>query len=319
MDEMPRTTGIPVVDFSGFLSGTADQRRAVAKQIGTACESVGFLYLSNHGVPADALERIFAAAKAFFGLPQDRLMAIEATRLHYRGYLPLSVRTYAATGLPDVFEAFKMQLDLPLDDPDVLAGKPLHQVNKWPDGMPEWRSEVLSYWARMESLSHDLLRAFALALDEPEETFLSFYRKPLAQLSLLHYPSKPARAPAEQWSMQPHTDTGAFTILAQDNTGGLQVQPLSGEWIDAVPLPGAYVINIGDMMQRWTNGRFASTPHRVLNRTGKERVSIPFFMNPDFDVRIEPLPSCVTPERPLAFEPLAVGDFIWRTFTKDWK
>ena len=316
---MQGTASLPVVDFGPFLAGTPEGRRAVAREIGAACEGMGFFYLANHGVPESERAAIFDAARRFFALPQAALMAMQATPRHYRGYVPMESRTYGATGLPDVYEAFKAQIELPPDDPDILAGKPLHQPNKWPAELPGWREEVLAYWARMTALSDALLRAFALALDEPEDAFLGFYRKPLAQLTLLRYPPQPPRAPAEQWSMQPHTDTGAFTILAQDATGGLQVRDVAGTWIDAQPIPGTYVINIGDMMNRWTNGRFASTPHRVLNRTGKERISVPFFMNPDYDARIAPLPGCITADRPARYEPLDVGPFIHRIFTKDWK
>ena len=306
---------IPMVDFAGFADGTAATRARVAQTIRDASETIGFFYLKNHGVSQAQRAAVFDAAKSFFALPQTTLMTIEATSEHYRGYMPLASRTDKKTGLAMLVEAFKMQIELPPDDPDLLAGKPLHQTNKWPADMPEWRDTVLGYWDAMIRLSDDLLAAFALAVDLPETYFHKFYVKPLSQLSLLHYPPQPPHSPSGQWGIEPHTDTGAFTILAQDDTGGLQVQHKSEGWIEAPPVADAYIVNIGDMMARWTNGRFASTPHRVVNRTGKDRISVPFFMNPDYDAVIE----CVTAGEKPRFPPLHVGEFMYGKFTENWK
>ncbi len=306
---------IPVIDFAGFIEGKPSERARVAREIKTACETIGFFYLENHGISRERRARIFEAARQFFALPQDTLMRIEATSEHYRGYMPLASRTDKKTGLAMLFEAFKMQIELPADDPDLLAGKPLHQTNKWPQDMPDWRRTVLDYWDAMIGLSELLLSAFALSINLPDNYFHKFYVKPLAQLSLLHYPPQPPHSPEGQWGIEPHTDTGAFTILAQDDIGGLQVQHKTEGWIEAPPMADAYVVNIGDMMARWTNGRFSSTPHRVVNRTGKDRISVPFFMNPDYDAIIE----CVTDGETAAFPPLHVGEFMYRKFQENWK
>lgn len=311
---------IPLVDFGPFLSGRAEQKRRVAREIADACESIGFLYLANHGVPAGKIDGTFQAARFFFDLPesvrmQERLLC---TAQKTRGYMPLKARHYPGTGAPDLMEAFKVQQELPPDDPDIRAGDRIHQINRWPEGQPAFRRTVQDYFDEMTRLSANLLRAFAIALDLEESYFLQFFRKPLTQLSLIHYPPQPPTAPEDEYGVRPHADATAFTILAQDEVGGLQVQSPTGGWIAARPVPGTFVINIGDMMARWTNDRFASTKHRVFNRTGRERFSLPFFGIPDFDAVVTCLSTCRGPDNPPKYEPLHVGEFMRRKFSTDW-
>jgi isopenicillin N synthase-like dioxygenase len=316
----PTTDGIPLIDFAPFLAGDGAARRKVAGEIAAACETIGFLYLVNHGVPAAKLEAVFAAARFFFALPEAVRMRPEllCTASQTRGYMPLRARHYPGTGAPDEMEAFKVQIELPTDDSDIRAGNRIHQPNRWPEGCPEFRATVLDYFAEMTLLSSELLRAFALALDLPEAHFLQFYRKPMTQLSLLHYPPQPPSAPEDEYGIRPHADATAFTILAQDEIGGLEVKGVADRWIRAVPIPGTYVVNIGNMMARWTNDRFASTMHRVFNRTGRERYSVPFFGIPDFDAVVSCLPTCEGPGNPAKYPPMHVGEFTLRKFSTDW-
>jgi isopenicillin N synthase-like dioxygenase len=308
---------LPIIDFGPFLSGKSIERAAVAAEIGAACGDVGFFYIKNHGVPADLINRIDRQARAFFALPLDKKMAIPATREHYRGYVASRALGRGQYGKPDLFEGFKMQLDLGPDDPDVRAKKPLHQPNKWPADLPDFRATANEYWAAMTALSHELLRAFALALGEAEGTFLPSFRKPLTQLSLLHYVPEPDDAFEARFGINPHRDTGAFTILAQDDTGGLEVGRRGGGWIPAPYVEGAYLINIGDMIQRWTNDRFVSTPHRVINPARRDRLSIPFFANADYDAVVTCLPSCCGPGNPARYPPLNVGEFMVERFSQN--
>ncbi len=243
---------------------------------------------------------------------------LRCTPRQTRGYMPLRARHYPGTGAPDLMEAFKVQEELPADDPDIRAGDRIHERNRWPEGYPEFRATVMAYFAEVTRLSQALLRAFALALDLDEEHFLQFFRKPLTQLSLIHYPPQPPAAPEDEYGVRPHADATAFTILCQDEVGGLEVQGAAERWIAVPPLPGTFVINIGDMMARWTNGRFASTKHRVFNRTGRERYSLPFFGIPDFDAVVECLPTCRGEGRPAKYPPLHVGTFMRRKFSTDW-
>lgn len=303
-------SAIPIIDFAPFLAGDADTKRTVAKQIGAACETVGFLYLTGHGVPDALIDGVFAENRRFFSQSFDDRMKTAATLEHWRGYVPSKLEGEGgATG--GSIETFRAMLDLAWEDPDVKAGKPLHLPNKWPGHLPGFQTTVRAYIDAMLDLGAKLRAAFALALDLPEGYFEPFYQKPLIQLSLLHY--RPPKSLAEddfEIGAGEHQDTGAFTILMQDDTGGLEVGHKDLGWIAAPPVKGAYVINIGDMMMHWTNGRFRSTPHRVVNRSLKPRYSIPFFMNPDFDVEVTPEPKLFKAGEVAQYPPLHNGEFM---------
>jgi isopenicillin N synthase-like dioxygenase len=309
---------IPVVDFAGFLHGTAADKSRAAAAIRDACEDTGFFYLIGHDVPPAQVAAIFAAAHRFFALPLEQRMELRLTPRQNRGYQPLGSRFYGdKADAPDLNESFKYQHDLPPDDPDIRDGNRVHALNRWPNALPGWRATLVAYYDQMERLSGALLRGFALALGLDESYFAAFYRKPLTQINMLHYPPHPPSTSERQFGLRPHSDTTAFTILAQGDVGGLQVERC-GEWIEVPPSNGSFVINIGDMMARWTNDRFASTPHRVINRSGLERYSVPFFAIPDFDAVVECLPNCSGAGRPAKYPPLRVGDFMQTSNATDW-
>ncbi len=309
---------VPTIDLAPFLTDTPDGRRHVAQAIRDACEGAGFFYLTGHGIPAAAIDAIFAASRRFFAQPLDERMKVRLAVGPNRGYQPLGSRIYAdKADAPDLNESFKYQHEFPDDDPDIVAGNRVHARNRWPDGLPGWRATLLDYYARMERLTDVLLRAFALALDLDEAWFLGSYRKPLTQINLIHYPPHPPVTSGRQFGLRPHSDTTAFTILAQGDVGGLQVEH-DDDWIDVPPIAGSFVINIGDMMARWTNDRFASTPHRVINRSGAERYSVAFFAIPDFDAEVACLPSCTAPGNPPKYPPLRVGEFMLHSNATDW-
>ena len=309
---------VPVIDLAPFLGGDADRTTQIANQICEACEGTGFFYLSGHGVPQSRVEAIFAASRRFFALPLEDRLKVKLTPKQNRGYQPLGSRMYSdKADAPDLNESFKYQHELSPDDPDIRDGNRVHALNQWPKNLPDWREALIGYYDQMERLTDGLLRAFALALDLPEDYFGAFYTKPLTQINLLHYPPHPPVTPGRQFGLRPHSDTTAFTILAQDNVGGLQVER-GDQWIEVPPLAGTFVINIGDMMARWTNDRFASTPHRVVNRSGQERYSVPFFAIPDFDAIVACLPGCTGPGRSPKYPPLRVGDFMLGSNARDW-
>jgi isopenicillin N synthase-like dioxygenase len=309
---------IPVVDFAPFLSGEEAGKHAVALEIGAACEGIGFFYLTNHGIPDKITNGIFAASRRFFDLPLKRRMdpATLISAEHSRGYQPVGARFYPDTVAPDQMEAFKYQRELPPGDPDLVAGDRIQQPNKWPDNLSGWRDALLDYFDAVDGGAENLLRAFALALDLEEDYFLRFYKKPLTQVSLLHYPPVPLTDGL--FGNRPHLDETAFTIVLQDNVPGLEVQTQSGHWAKAPPVEESFVINIGDYMARWTNDRFRSTRHRVINRNNAERYSIPYFAIPDFDAVIECLSTCQGPGNPPKYEPLQVGPAIQRKFSGDY-
>jgi len=310
---------IPLVDFSPALAGTPAGYRAVADQIADAATRVGFFFIVDHGVPQPLIDRVFALAAAFFARPLDEKMAISlAHSPHFRGYLPVGGFGASTERAGDLVEAFQMMPELALDDPDVLAGKPLHGPNLWPDAPADFKPTVLAYADALAGLAEKLLRAFAAGLDLPADMLLEKFRKPLSQLRLMHYPPQPPKSDSERRGVSPHTDTGAFTILAQDSNGGLEVQNLAGDWLPATPIPGSFVVNIGDSVMRWTNDRFRSTPHRVINRSGRDRFSLPYFVNADYDAVIECLPTCQGPDDPPRYPPLNQGPLVYEKFRRIW-
>jgi isopenicillin N synthase-like dioxygenase len=216
-------------------------------------------------------------------------------------------------GKGSLHEAFNMNLELPANDPDVVSGRAFFNPNSWPAQPSRFRADLLEYFDAMLGLGKKLFGAFALALDLPEGHFNSLITKPIAMLRLNHYPSQ--KAVGSDWDVgaSAHTDYECFTILAQDPNPELvclQVINSAGEWIAVPPIPGTFVVNIGDQMARWTNDIFASTMHRVVNKTGHERDSMAFFYGTNFDAVMETLPSCVSRERPSRYASVVAGDYI---------
>jgi isopenicillin N synthase-like dioxygenase len=302
---------IPVIDLAPLRAG--DAAEGVTAEIVSACKTAGFFYIVGHGVPTKLVADIFDVARWFFSRPQAERDALDvATSPNFRGYVPMGL-----TG-PNVprrmLEAFQMMLELGPDDPDVRAGSVMYGPNRWPENAGLFRQVMEEYFGAMSALSQHLLVAFARGLDLPDDYFRPFFRKPLTQLRLLHYPPQPPDSNVA--GVEAHTDTGAFTILLQDEVGGLDRRNRSGRWTPATPIPGSFVINIADMMQRWTNGRFVSTPHKVVNRTGKDRISVPFFANPDYATIIAPLAHGAAEGR--RYEPLASGPYVEAAYRAAW-
>ncbi|MEM6381917.1 MAG: 2-oxoglutarate and iron-dependent oxygenase domain-containing protein [Pseudomonadota bacterium] len=302
---------IPVIDVGKLRGGTLAERLVVARKIAAACETVGFFYIINHGVPQGLIDDAFGQNKAFFDQSFEDRMQSAATLDHWRGYVPSKLEGEGGA-VGGAIETFRFMLDLPWDDPDVKIGKPMHMPNRYADHLPGFRETSTAYIKAMHELSADLRRAFALGLGLAEEWFDPFYNRPLFQQSFLHY-RPPASQREEDFEIGAgeHRDTGAFTLLMQDETGGLEVGHLEHEWISATPIKGSFVVNIGDMMMRWTNGRFVSTLHRVVNRSMQPRYSMPYFANPDYDAIIAPIPSLVVPGTKVEFEPLHFGQFMY--------
>ena len=313
MPDAPET--IPVVDLAPLLGGGGGDRRRVARAIARACETVGFFYLRGHGVDGRAIDAAHAQAKAFFGRPDAEKAAVAVTRERYRGYIPLAAFSpNDGAGIPDVYEGFKIHLEVPPDHP--AAGAPLSGANVWPPGMPAFERAMAAYWDALTALADALLGAFALALGIAETTFAAHFRAPLSNISLLHYP--PLAPDAGGCGIHAHCDSDAFTILLPDAVGGLEVACRDGRWIDAPALPGAFTVNIGNMMETWTDGRFVSTPHRVVNRSGRERFTIAYFAIPAYDVVVRPLSVRTTPGRGAARTPLHVGRFMEALYDSNW-
>jgi isopenicillin N synthase-like dioxygenase len=310
----PNLTEIPLIDIAALRTGARNGVDEVAARIVEACETAGFFYVTGHGVSDSTIGGVFDAAHWFFGSPQAFRDALDVkTSPNFRGYVPMGI--IGPNKPRRMLEAFQMMLDLPPDDPDVRAGNIMAGPNRWPDGAPAFRAAMEAYFAAMIDLTRLLLSAFARGLRLPDDIFSAHFRKPLTQLRLLHYPPQPPDSDAE--GVEAHTDTGAFTILLQDDVGGLEVRTRDGRWIAAPPISGALVINIADMMQRWTNGRFVSTPHRVRNRTGRDRISVPFFANPDYLAVITPIAGA-RPDGEISSTPLACGPYVEAAYLAAW-
>ncbi len=298
---------IPVIDLTGLLHGSFDDRLAVARQIGRACRDIGFFAVTNHDIPTQIVTRAFDQASAFFALPthEKSEIAIEQSSCH-RGWFSVggenldpARQQYAG----DFKEGIKIGQDLPANHSLVTAGVPLHGPNQWPANPAEFVPTFREYYTLMANLARALMRAFALALEMPEEYFDEFLTRPMATAGPLHYPPPSGPITDAQLGAGAHTDFGALTILAQDANGGLQVRNAAGQWIDVPPLADAFVVNVGDMMARWTNGLFASTVHRVINTSGRDRYSIPFFFDPNYDAPVVALPTCTSVDSPSRFAP----------------
>ncbi len=290
----------PIVSLAGMRSETAADRAAVAKAFRAACLDKGFLYIVDHGIPRDMTEAVFAETKRFFALPIEQKMHVDmALSPYHRGYEPLRGQVLESGTPPDVKEGFYLGNELSEDDPRVRAGLFDHGPNQWPETLPGFRETLDAYFAEMEALCRLTMRALALALALPEDYFEHFCDASVSNLKLLHYPPQPANPRPEEKGCGAHTDWGAITYLLQDDAGGLQVWDQVHGWIDAPPVEGAYVLNLGDLIARWTNDRFRSTLHRVINRSGRERYSVPFFFTGRPDHEVVCLPNCLEAgERP---------------------
>lgn len=278
---------LPLIDLSRFLDGTSVQRSSIVEEVRSACSETGFLYLSGHNIGEGVIDAMRQSVVEIFAQPEQVKVEYQITPGNYRGYIPLGFFTPAsASRVPDQYEGFKLHLDVPTDDP-ICQKSPLYGPNIWPPHLTGAKSVVGEYWKAVDQIADQLLRLFALALGKPESFFLSYFEQPLTGMTLLHYP--PMNQNEEGFGIHPHKDSSAFTILYPDSVGGLQVRTRTGTWIDAMAPEGAFIINIGDVMEHWTGGVFKSTPHRVINKTGKERYSFPYFATPRFNTRVEPV------------------------------
>lgn len=279
---------LPIIDIRPFTQGEGD-RAAVAAVIRKACTEAGFFYVTGHGVDEALQARLEELSRAFFALP-----AAEKMRIHmplggraWRGYFPVGEEL--TSGKPDLKEGLYFGQELGDDHPLVQAGTPLHGRNLFPGALPALRETVLEYMEAMTGLGHALMRALSLSLVFAEDHFSRHYTgDPFVLFRIFHYPARQAVDGEGLWGVGEHTDYGVLTLLKQDDNGGLQVRSGKG-WIDAPPVPGTFVCNIGDMLERMTRGLYRSTPHRVLNTSGRDRLSWPFFFDPGFTSEVGPL------------------------------
>jgi isopenicillin N synthase-like dioxygenase len=299
---------LPVIDIAGLASAWLADRQEVAAALRAACLDNGFFYIRNHGIPEDLVEAVFAQAARFFALPVEEKLALDKARSRAnRGYEPLGGQTLQEGAAPDLKEGFYIGPEHGADDPRVVAGKFNHGPNLWPQRPASFRPTMEAYFQAMLALGRRLMGGLALSLDLPEDYFAAFSTEPMATLRLLHYPPQPVDAGAAQMGAGAHTDFGGITLLRQDDTGGLQVwDQATGGFIHANPVKGAYVVNLGDMIARWTNDRYRSTLHRVINTSGRERYSVPFFYVGNYDHTVACIPTCLAPGSQPKYPPTTV-------------
>jgi isopenicillin N synthase-like dioxygenase len=283
------SAALPVVDVGPLVGhAPAAAQAAVAEQIQAACRERGFFYVTGHGVPAVLLDELADASAEFFALPAAAKLEIAMERggRAWRGFFPVGAEL--TSGQPDLKEGLYFGAELAGDDPRVLARLPLHGRNLFPRQVPRLGPLVLDYLDALTGLGQSVLTGVAMSLGLDAGYFATGYTAdPTILFRIFHYPPSPARAGG--WGVGEHTDYGLVTLLAQDDSGGLQVAAPEG-WIDAPPIPGALVCNIGDMLDRLTGGWYRSTPHRVRNLSGHGRLSFPFFLDPGFAAEVPPLP-----------------------------
>jgi isopenicillin N synthase-like dioxygenase len=296
---------LPCVDVSGLYSDELEARCASARQLGAACREAGFFYLTGHQVPPAVIDGLLAAASGFFALPSEAKLAYYIGKSpNHRGYVPPGEEVFYG-GARDQKESFDLCFE---QAREALGARrdPFAGPNVWPS-LPGFREAVSTYYAAVFELGRRLLRGFALALELPESFFDQFVTAPPSQLRMLHYPPNPA--PDVTVGIGAHTDYECFTILLPTKPG-LEVMNGAGEWIDAPPRPGAFVVNIGDTLEMWTNGALVATSHRV-RKVSEERCAFPLFFSCDYEVEIAPLPEFVTSERPARYPPVKAGEHLY--------
>lgn len=287
------TQTLPIIDMSAlFDPSDVDGRARVAAELGAACERFGFFYLVGHGVPIETFGALEAESRAFFALAEEEKLRIAMAKggRAWRGYFPTGGEL--TSGRPDLKEGIYFGTELADDDPRVEAGVPMHGANLWPDRPSGLRSAVGTYMTETSATAAVLMQGVSLALGLDADYFARTYTgDPTVLFRVFNYPgARPEGVhDADSWGVGEHTDYGLLTLLAQDEHGGLQIKTQEG-WIDAPPIPGALVCNVGDMLERLTGGRFHSAPHRVRNTSGRERLSFPLFFDPEFAAPMQPLP-----------------------------
>jgi isopenicillin N synthase-like dioxygenase len=283
---------LPMIDVAPLISGDAAGSAAVGHEIAAACRDRGFFYIVGHGLPESTIGAVFDGARALFDLPDGAKRAVSMARSNInRGYEPLGGQTLEAGAPPDLKEGFYIGAEQPF-------GGFNQGPNQWPAELPDLKRVMLAYHRLMLDLATRLMSGLALSLGLPHDAFADFCRSPAAILRLLHYPPQPAAIPGR--GAGAHTDFGALTILLQDDVGGLEVYDRAADsWGPAPPIPGTFVVNLGDLVARWTNDLYRSTPHRVVNRSGRRRYSVPFFLSGAPAYEVACLPVCLQPgERP---------------------
>ena len=308
------TRAIPLIDFGPAFTGRHGGAQSVAVEVRRACEEIGFFYLAGHGVPDTLIDGAFEASREFHAMPLAEKMKLRLNESNI-GYLPVNQRmqrhsTVHKATRPNYNESFFISHDRGADHRDVVAGLPLRGRNQWPEGHASMRTTMVTYFKTLDALGARMLPVLARALDMPADYFTPFFQdEGHVNLRFLHYPPQETDDD-EQFGQGPHTDNSFITILARMDVPGLAVRLPDGGWLAPPLIPGTFLVNLGNVMKRWSNDRFLSTPHGVLNESGKDRYSIAFFYSPNPRAVIECLPSCVGVDHPPRYPRAVYGDLV---------
>ena len=294
---------IPKIDISEIEE--KEFSRTLLQDFFSAYNTYGFGYIINHGIEKTLIEQLFQVSKQFHSQPLSEKMRVALDHNH-RGYIAINTSTDVNSKLADVkkpnqSESFMMMREDKSELPDVYLSGP----NQWPK-LENFKEILEKYTCNMTKLGRNLMRLALLSSGVKDLSVMQSLDTPTIWLRLLHYPPISKNSPSDLYGSAPHTDFGCLTILAQDEIGGLQVQTREGEWIDVPKLEGSFVVNVGDMLSRYTNGLLRSTPHRVINKSGKERFSCPFFFDPHTNAVVQPLKGTGKPR----FSPINFGEFL---------
>lgn len=313
---------VPLIDISPFLAGSPDGRRDVARAVAAACAEIGFFAITGHGVPADITSRLRRLAHEFFGLPEDE----KARAIHPVPGTPRGHRVFAGEALgkttgadapADFKEFYHFSRDgWPDDDYHCGAeGRRYFIPNLWPERPADFADAAMAYYRATEKLSFVMMRIAALALDLPEDFFQDKINEHVSAMRINHYPAETPAAVAGQIRAGAHTDYGLFTLLMGEQApGGLEVRTRAGDWIEVATRPEIFVVNVGDLLMRWTNDIWVSNPHRVINpppgaKLSQGRISIAFFQQPNYDAVIACIPSCAGRDNPPRYAPVRSGNY----------
>ena len=302
----------PLIDLAPLTEGISGARE-IAPALRVALEEVGFLIIINHGVPQDLIDATFDEARRFHDQNLEDKLAVRMNE-HNNGYMAMArynVRTSRVSedaALPDMNEAFFTRRERAANDPLARAGRRFAGPNEWPKNLPGFRETLLAYTDAVDALGRRMLPAIALALDLPADTFAAAFEESQFSFRLSHYP--PVERQDGQYGIAPHTDANFMTFLAQSDVPGLQIQLGADEWCDVPYVPASFVVNTGDMLHRWTNGRFRSTAHRAMPPRDGHRYAIPYFLGPHLDTMIECLPTCCDSSQPPQYPPITYADYV---------
>ena len=298
---------IPVIDISPLRDGSDPDQ--VARALHDASQGLGFIYVKGHGIPADAIDAARSMALSFFRAPEADKETVRISQKH-RGWLGAGGARMQDDAKADLKESFVWGYQ---DEGGLTpSDHELRGPNQWPAFLPELEAAAMAYFGHAHDVAHVLMRGFARGLNLPADFFLRTASEPLSRASFVYYPAQPADLGDEQFGVGPHTDFGVLTVLCQDDVGGLQVEDVNGEWIHAPPIEGSLIVNVGDLLSRWTNGAYKSTPHRVVNSSGRERLSLVLAFDPDPQTMIDARQVFGDDELECD-DPITCGDYlIWR-------